>query len=81
MINELEELFATCNYPFVTITANGETLGNYCTQSYQDVERLFEDMCRHELTINDITLKKIEMGDDPDEMGDDPKEEALMKTS
>lgn len=67
VINELEKLFKESNDSFVTITANGETLGNYCTQSYQDIERLFEDMCRHELTINDISLKKIEIGDDPKE--------------
>lgn len=67
VINEIEKLFNNSDYPFVTITANGETLGNYCTQSYQDIERLFEDMCRHELTINDISLKKIEIGDDPKE--------------
>ena len=67
VMNEIEKLFNKSDYPFVTITANGETLGNYCTQSYQDIERLFEDMCRHELTINDISLKKIEWGDDPKE--------------
>lgn len=67
VMNEIEKLFNKSDYPFVTITANGETLGNYCTQSYQDIERLFEDMCRHELTINDISLKKIEIGDDPKE--------------
>ena len=67
VMNEIEKLFNNSDYPFVTITANGETLGNYCTQSYQDIERLFEDMCRHELTINDISLKKIEIGDDPKE--------------
>lgn len=67
VMNEIEKLFNNNDYPFVTITANGETLGNYCTQSYQDIERLFEDMCRHELTINDITLKKIEMCDNPKE--------------
>lgn len=73
VMNEIEKLFNNSDYPFVTITANGETLGNYCTQSYQDIERLFEDMCRHELTINDICLKKIEWGDDP-------KEEYLTNT-
>lgn len=73
VMNEIEKLFNKSDYPFVTITANGETLGNYCTQSYQDIERLFEDMCRHELTINDISLKKIEWGDDP-------KEEYLTNT-
>ena len=73
VMNEIEKLFNNSDYPFVTITANGETLGNYCTQSYQDIERLFEDMCRHELTINDISLKKIEWGNDP-------KEEYLTNT-
>lgn len=73
VINELEKLFNKSDYPFVTVTANGETLGHYCTQSYQDIERLFEDMCRHELTINDISLKKIKMDDDP-------KEEYLTNT-
>lgn len=67
VMNEIEKLFNNSDYPFVTVTANGRTLGNYCTQSYQDIERLFEDMCRHELTINDISLKKIEIGDDPKE--------------
>lgn len=60
VINELEKLFKESNDSFVTIMANGKFIGNYCTQSYQDIERLFEDMCRHELTINDISLKKIE---------------------
>lgn len=73
VMNEIEKLFNNSDYPFVTITANGETLGNYCTQSYQDIERLFDDMCRHDLTINDICLKKIEWGDDP-------KEEYLTNT-
>lgn len=67
VMNEIEKLFNKSDYPFVTVTANGETLGNYCTQSYQDIERLFDDMCRHDATINDISLKKIEMGDDPKE--------------
>lgn len=67
VINELEKLFKESNDSFVTIIANGKFIGNYCTQSYQDIERLFEDMCRHELTINDISLKKIEWGDDPKE--------------
>ena len=73
VMNEIEKLFNKSDYPFVTVTANGETLGNYCTESYKDVERLFDDMCRHELTINDISLKKIEWGDDP-------KEEYLTNT-
>ena len=73
VMNEIEKLFNKSDYPFVTVTTNGETLGNYCTQSYQDIERLFEDMCHHELTINDISLKKIEMSDDP-------KEEYLTNT-
>lgn len=67
VMNEIEKLFNKSDYPFVTITANSKTLGNYWTQSYQDIERLFEDMCRHDLTINDICLKKIEIGNDPKE--------------
>ena len=73
VINELEKLFKESNDSFVTIMANGKFIGNYCTESYKDIERLFEDMCRHELTINDISLKKIEMGDNP-------KEEYLTNT-
>lgn len=73
VMNEIEKLFNKSSHPFVTVTANGETLGNYCTQSYQDIERLFEDMCRHDATINDICLKQIEMGNDP-------KEEYLTNT-
>ena len=73
VINELEKLFKESNDSFVTIMANGKFIGNYCTESYKDVERLFDDMCRHDLTINDITLKKIEWGDDP-------KEEYLTNT-
>lgn len=73
VINELEKLFKESNDSFVTIMANGKFIGNYCTESYKDVERLFDDMCRHDLTINDISLKKIEMGDDP-------KEEYLTNT-
>lgn len=67
VINELEKLFKESNDSFVTIMANGKFIGNYCTESYKDVERLFDDMCRHDLTINDICLKKIEWGDDPKE--------------
>lgn len=67
VINELEKLFKESNDSFVTIMANGEFIGNYCTESYKDIERLFDDMCRHDLTINDICLKKIEWGDDPKE--------------
>lgn len=73
VMNEIEKLFNNSEYPFVTVTTSDETLGNYCTQSYQDIERLFEDMCRHDATINDIYLKQIEMGDDP-------KEEYLTNT-
>lgn len=73
VINELEKLFKESNDSFVTIMANGKFIGNYCTESYKDVERLFDGMCRHELTINDISLKKIEWGDDP-------KEEYLTNT-
>lgn len=67
VINELEKLFKESNDSFVTIIANGKFIGNYCTESYKDIERLFDDMCRHDLTINDICLKKIEWGDDPKE--------------
>lgn len=65
VINELEKLFKESNDSFVTIMANGKFIGNYCTESYKDVERFFDDMCRHDLTINDICLKKIEWGNDP----------------
>ena len=67
VINELEKLFKESDDSFVTIMANGKFIGNYCTESYKDVERLFDDMCRHDLTINDICLKKIEWGNAPDE--------------
>lgn len=71
MINELEELFATCDYPFVTVfvtvVANDKPLGNYCTESYQDMERLYNDMNRHALTIDDICLKEIEIDNTLDE--------------
>jgi len=67
VLYEIEKLFKESNDSFVTIMANGKFIGNYCTESYKDIERLFEDMCRHELTINDISLKKIEIGDDPKE--------------
>jgi hypothetical protein len=67
VINELEKLFKESNDSFVTIMANDKFIGNYCTESYKDIERLFDDMCRHDLTINDICLKKIEWGDDPKE--------------
>lgn len=67
VMNEIEKLFKESNDSFVTIMANGKFIGNYCTESYKDIERLFEDMCRHELTINDISLKKIEIGNDPKE--------------
>lgn len=73
VINELEKLFKESKDSFVTIMANGKFIGNYCTESYKDVERLFDDMCRHNLTINDICLKKIKWGDDP-------KEEYLTNT-
>lgn len=67
MIDELEELFNECEHPFVTVIANDKPLGNYCTQSYQDMERLYNDMNRHELTIDDICLKEIEIDDTLDE--------------
>lgn len=40
VMNEIEKLFNKSDYPFVTVTANGKTLGNYCTQSYQDIESI-----------------------------------------
>lgn len=79
MINELEELFATCDYPFVTIVAKNKTLGNYCTESYQDMERLYNDMNRHDLTINDICLKEIEKNEILDEKELSDKIEKLSK--
>lgn len=83
MINELEELFATCDYPFVTVfvtvVANDKPLGNYCTESYQDMERLYNDMNRHELTIDDICLKEIEIDKTLDEKELSDKIEKLSK--
>lgn len=79
MINELEELFATCDYPFVTVVAKNKTLGNYCTESYQDMERLYNDMNRHNLTINDICLKEIEKNEILDEKELSDKIEKLSK--
>lgn len=79
MINELEELFATCDYPFVTVVAKNKTLGNYCTESYQDMERLYNDMNRHDLTIDDICLKEIEIDETIDEKELSDKIEKLSK--
>lgn len=79
MIDELEELFATCDYPFVTAVAKNKTLGNYCTESYQDMERLYNDINRHDLTIDDICLKKIEIDTIPDEKELSEKIEKLNK--
>lgn len=71
MINEIEELFNSSDYPFVTVfvtaVASDKPLGNYCTESYQDMERLYNDMNRHALTIDDICLKEIEIDDTLDE--------------
>lgn len=61
MINDIEKLFNESDYPFVTITANGKTLGNYCTESYQDMERLYNDMNRHDIDTTDIHLEKIKL--------------------
>lgn len=79
MIDELEELFATCKYPFVTTIAKNKTLGNYCTESYQDMERLYNDMNRHDLTIDDICLKEIEIDETIDEKELSDKIEKLSK--
>lgn len=79
MINELEELFATCDYPFVTVVVKNKTLGNYCTESYQDMERLYNDMNRHDLTIDDICLKEIEIDETIDEKELSDKIEKLSK--
>lgn len=79
MIDELEELFNQCDYPFVTAMANDKALGNYCTESYQDMERLYNDMNRHELTINDIYLKEIEIDKTLDEKALSEKIEKLSK--
>ena len=40
VINELEKLFKESKDSFVTIMANGKFIGNYCTQSYQDIESI-----------------------------------------
>lgn len=79
MINELEKLFSQCDYPFVTAMANDKALGNYCTESYQDMERLYNDMNRHKLTINDIYLKEIEIDETLDEKELSEKIEKLSK--
>lgn len=79
MIDELEELFRTSDYSFVTVIANDKALGNYCTESYQDMERLYNDMNRHELTINDIYLKEIEKDKTLDEKALSEKIEKLSK--
>ena len=79
MIDELEELFATCKYPFVTTIAKNKTLGNYCTENYQDMERLYNDMNRHDLTIDDICLKEIEIDETIDEKELSDKIEKLSK--
>lgn len=67
MINDIEKLFNESDYPFVTITANGKVLGNYCTESYQDMERLYNDMNRHDIDTTDIHLEKIKLDETLDE--------------
>lgn len=79
MIDELEELFNNSDYPFVTAMANDKPLGNYCTESYQDMERLYNDMNRHELTIDDVYLKQIEIDKTLDEKALSEKIEKLSK--
>lgn len=79
MIDDIEKLFNGSNYSFVTVIANGKALGNYCTKSYQDMERLYNDMNRHDLTINDICLKKIEKDETLDEKALSEKIEKLSK--
>lgn len=79
MIDELEELFNSSDYPFVTVVANDNALGNYCTESYQDMERLYNDMNRHDLTIDDICLKEIEIDETLDEKKLSDKIEKLSK--
>lgn len=79
MIDDLEKLFNECDYPFVTVVANDKPLGNYCTQSYQDMERLYNDMNRHALTIDDICLKEIKIDETLDEEKLSNKIEKLSK--
>lgn len=83
MIDELEELFNSIDYPFVTVfvtaVASDKPLGNYCTESYQDMERLYDDMNRHALTIDDICLKEIEKNEMLDEKKLSDKIEKLSK--
>lgn len=50
MIDELEELFNQCDYPFVTATASDKPLGNYCAENYQDIEALLEALFLKEVT-------------------------------
>ena len=40
VLYEIEKLFKESNDSFVTIMANGKFIGNYCTQSYQDIESI-----------------------------------------
>lgn len=79
MIDDIEKLFNESEHPFVTVIANGKTLGNYCTKSYQDMDRLYNDMNRHELTINDICLKEIEKDKTLDEKALSEKIKKLNK--
>jgi hypothetical protein len=67
MIDDIEKLFNESEHPFVTVIANGKTLGNYCTKSYQDMDRLYNDMNRHDIAITDIHLEKIKVNTIPDE--------------
>lgn len=79
MIDDIEKLFNESEHPFVTVIANGKTLGNYCTKSYQDMDRLYNDMNRHDIAITDIHLEKIKVNTIPDEETLSEKIEKLSK--
>lgn len=79
MIDELEEIFKECEHPFVTATANDNVLGNYCTKSYQDLDRLYSNMNRHDIPLDAICLKEIETDKIPDEKELSEKIEKLNK--
>lgn len=61
MKDELEELFEEYPNKFVTVCANVDSreIGSYDTTNYSDLDRLYDDMLRQGIEIEDIYFEAI----------------------
>lgn len=64
MKEELKKLLERQDNQFITVFVDDKEFGSYCTKNHEDLERLYEDMIRHNKNLTEIRIESIEKAND-----------------